>query len=249
MALGSYRGDFVLVGGWAPYFLAKDYFDHCGSIDIDLVLRSSIIPRYESIREIIEGLGYRVTGNPFRFEREVNTMDKTKTFPLHLDLLTEPESALGQDFLVDVQGDLRACLISGISVVFDHFFEYELEAVLPSGGDAVFPLDVADIVGVLTTKGNALSRLKDKDSYDIYSVCGFCMGSPMKAAEWFNDLVDDDVDDPTVLRGLRAIKGGFSSPSRYGCVAAARFMGSDGATRNDVFVRVSSFLDELELSI
>ena len=91
MALNSYRGEFVLVGGWAPYFLTNDYFDHCGSIDIDLVLRSSILPRYESIRCIVEGLGYRVTANPFRFEKEIPTTDKSTTFPFHLDLLTEPE--------------------------------------------------------------------------------------------------------------------------------------------------------------
>jgi len=38
LALNAYRDDMVLAGGWAPYFLVKDYFDHCGSIDIDLVL-------------------------------------------------------------------------------------------------------------------------------------------------------------------------------------------------------------------
>ncbi len=115
------------------------------------------------------------------------------------------------------------------------------------GGDAVFSIDIADIVGVLTTKGNALGRLKDKDSYDIYSVSGFCMGSPQKAAKLFNDLTGDDKDNSRVLQALRNIKGGFSSPTRYGCVSAARFIGSNGATRNDVYVRVTTFLNELEL--
>ena len=249
MALNSYRGEFVLVGGWAPYFLIKDYFDHCGSIDIDLVLQPSILPRYENIRDIVENLGYAVTRNPFRFEKEMHTMDKSGTFPLHLDLLSEPEPALRQGFLVEVQEDLRACLIPGISVVFDHFFEYELEAVLPYGGDTVFPIDVADIFGVLTTKGNALARLKDKDSYDIYSVSGFCLGSPQKAAGLYNELIGDDKNNSTVLRALRNIRGGFSSPTRYGCVSAARFIGSNGATRNDVNLRVTTFIDALELSL
>jgi hypothetical protein len=35
MALSQYRGEFVLVGGWAPYFLTRQHFDHCGSVDID----------------------------------------------------------------------------------------------------------------------------------------------------------------------------------------------------------------------
>jgi hypothetical protein len=33
-ALRQYRSDMVLAGGWVPYFLVKDYFDHCGSIDM-----------------------------------------------------------------------------------------------------------------------------------------------------------------------------------------------------------------------
>jgi hypothetical protein len=50
LSLGVYRRHIVLVGGWAPYFLTREYFGHCGSIDIDLVLRPSIIIKYENIR-------------------------------------------------------------------------------------------------------------------------------------------------------------------------------------------------------
>lgn len=93
-----------------------------------------------------------------------------------------------------------------------------------------------------------MGRLKDKDSIDIYAVAGFCLGSPLKAAERFYELVGGDSDSPVVLQGLRNIGGGFFSPTRYGCVSAARFLGSDGVTRNDVYVRVNSFLDALELT-
>lgn len=70
-ALNAYKEYFVLAGGWAPYFLTKDYFDHCGSKDIDLVPRPSVMKKYESIREKVERLGYRETLNPFRFEKKV----------------------------------------------------------------------------------------------------------------------------------------------------------------------------------
>jgi hypothetical protein len=46
-ALRQYRSDMVLSGGWAPYFMVKDYFGHCGSIDIDFVLKPKVIERYE----------------------------------------------------------------------------------------------------------------------------------------------------------------------------------------------------------
>jgi len=62
MSLSQYRHEFILVGGWAPYFLTRQHFDHCGSVDIDFVLKPSIIPRYHSIKEVIESLGYRRPG-------------------------------------------------------------------------------------------------------------------------------------------------------------------------------------------
>ncbi|MDH5200512.1 MAG: hypothetical protein OEW93_06475, partial [Candidatus Bathyarchaeota archaeon] len=95
MALNSYRHNFIIAGGWAPYFLSRGYFDHCGSMDIDFVLRPAIIQRYESIKEIVEGLGYSVTRNPFRFVRDIRTTDG-RAFQIHLDILTEPEPALRQ---------------------------------------------------------------------------------------------------------------------------------------------------------
>jgi len=58
IALQAYRNDMVLSGGWAPFFITENYFEHCGSVDIDLVLKTTIIPRYESIRKIVTGLGY-----------------------------------------------------------------------------------------------------------------------------------------------------------------------------------------------
>lgn len=247
MSLSHYRHEFILVGGWAPYFLTRQHFDHCGSVDIDFVLKPSIIPRYHSIKEVIESLGYTATRNPFRFERGLNTL-KGKGFKIHLDLLTEPEPALNQDFLVEVQGDLRACLIPGISIVFDHYYEQELEATLPGGGEAVHAIDIADIVGTLTTKGNALPRLKDKDSYDIYAVAGHYEGSPSKAAKRFKTLTlsKGTQDDPTIIQALQNIRNSFSSPTRYGCFSVSRFIGSDGLTRNDAYQRVTMFLDNLD---
>lgn len=245
MALNMYRGDFVLVGGWAPYFISREYFDHCGSIDIDLVLKPEIIQRYQSIKDIIESLGYTVTNNPFRFERTLLTLDSTRSFDLHLDFLTEPEAALNQNFLIEVQEDLRACLIPGISIVFNHYNEQELEAVLPDDGEAVHSIDVVDILGALTTKGNALPRLKDKDSYDIYAITGFSGGSPIDAAQEFMELIHSRncESDPVINQALNIIRNGFSSPTRYGCVSAARFIGSNGQTQNEIYQRVSAFIE------
>lgn len=249
MALNEYRHEFIFVGGWAPYFLSRKYFDHCGSVDIDLVLKPRVMHRYLSIKEIVENLGYEETNNPFRFKKNIQILDTTRTFEIKLDFLTEPDSAIELDFLVEVQEDLRACLIRGISIVFDFYYEENVEAILPNGGEASRTIDVADIVGSLSTKGIALPRLKDKDSYDIFAVAGFHAGSPTHAAEVFTHLIQskNQSENSIILEALRNIRSGFSSPTRYGCFATARFIGSNGTVRNDAYQRVTTFIERLDL--
>ena len=49
IALGSYREGLVLVGGWVPYLLLKEYqpsdvdFRHVGSKDIDIAVNPKLV--------------------------------------------------------------------------------------------------------------------------------------------------------------------------------------------------------------
>jgi hypothetical protein len=244
MGLNDYRHDFVLAGGWAPYFLSRDHFDHCGSIDIDLVLKPKVMHRYESIKEIVLRLGYKETRNPFRFNREIGSSDEAK-FNVGLDFLTEPDKEVLEG-LVNVQEDLRASLIRGSSIVFDFNYPENLSAKLPAGGSASTTLDVANVVSSIAMKGLALLRLKDKDSYDIYAVAGFHTGDPIGAADSFNNLIGSKGHgSPSVVsEALGTITNAFNSPTSYGCVAAARFVGSE-EVRTDACQRVTAFLDEI----
>ena len=248
MSLNQYKREFVLAGGWPPYFLARKYFDHCGSVDIDLVLKPRIMRRYSGIREIVEKLGYRESPNPFRFSRELLTTDG-RPFEMKLDFLTEPEAVMGLDFLTEVQEDLRACLIRGISVVFELNYEENVSAALPMNrGEAEVSLRVADVAGSLITKGLALPRLKDKDSYDIYAVAGFHERSPEGAAKAYRRILRKSHSSryrPVVSESLGNIRNAFGSSTRYGCVAVSRFIGSNGRTRTDAFQRVSTFLQSI----
>lgn len=245
MALNDYRHDFVLAGGWAPYFLTRDHFDHCGSIDIDLVLKPKVMRRYESIKEIVLRLGYKETRNPFRFNREISSSGEANKFNVGLDFLTEPDREALEE-VVNVQEDLRASLIRGSSIVFDFNYAENLSAKLPTGGSASTTLDVANVVSSIAMKGLALLRLKDKDSYDIYAVAGFHTGDPIGAADAFNNLIGSKGHgSPSVVsEALGTITNAFNSPTSYGCVAAARFVGSDDV-RTDACQRVTAFLDEI----
>jgi hypothetical protein len=251
LALGSYRDDSVLVGGWPPYFLTVGNFDHCGSIDIDLVLRPSIVAKYQSIREIVEGLGYKETLNIFRFEREIATLDSKHKFPMHLDFLTEPNAAQGlmeKIELIEVQRDLKGCLIDGISIVFSFKYDESIKGVLPGDGEGECSVYTSSIVGSLTTKGQAImGRLKDKDYYDIYAVAGHYNGGPRVAADAFCESLAQkgfDIENHFVSSSLSRISKAFEKISSIGPSMVSRFIVADVST--DAYERVNAFLRRVE---
>jgi len=246
-ALHTYRNDFVLAGGWAPYFLTKDYFDHCGSKDIDLVLKPSVMVKYESIRKTVERLGYEETSNPFRFEKNVVSPLDKKEYSIGVDFLTEPQAAKKAFPLIRVQEDLTACLIPGSSIVFKFQYENEIDGTLPKGGKATVDINMADIVGALTMKGLALPRLIDKDSYDIYAISGFYDGNPANASEGFLSHVKKarlSTKEKSIMQlSLRRINHAFKTIDSYGVFAVARFVEAD--ISSDVYVRINTFLKQV----
>jgi hypothetical protein len=247
-ALRQYRNDMVLAGGWAPYFLVKDYFDHCGSLDIDFVLKPTVVERYEKVKEILERLGYVSTGNVFRFERRVASPRSGTEYKIELDFLTEPESAqvLSSVWLASVQTDLKACVIEGCSIVFDHNFEVNLRAIMPGNGEASAILHCANIVASITMKGLALYRMKDKDSYDIYCMAGFYGKGPKQASEAFMAALKVGRLKNTTIEAISEIKDAFASQTSQGPSGVMRFIGSENA-RIDSYQRVNAFLKGLSI--
>jgi len=242
--LHPYRNDLVLAGGWAPYFLTKDYFDHCGSKDIDLVLKPSVMARYESIRKTVERLDYQETSNPFRFEKTVVSPLDKKEYRIGIDFLTEPQAAKEALPLIKVQEDLTACLISGSSIVFKFHYENEVKGTLPTGGKIAIAVNMANIVGALTMKGLALPRLIDKDSYDIYAISGFCGGNPTKASEIYLNYIKKSrlsaKEKSAIKLSLRRINQAFRSVDSYGVFAVSRFV--EANISSDVYMRTNTFL-------
>lgn len=245
LSLSSYKDDFVLVGGWTPYFLTQGNFDHCGSIDIDLVLKPEIMPKYENIREIVERLDFDETENPFRFKKTLNDLNG-EPFDIILDFLTEPDAVADMN-LIEVQADLRAVLIRGCSIVFPFNQSLNLDGKLPDESEASSTIKMADLVGILSMKGLALLRLKDKDSYDIYALAGFYNGNPQNAAKTFKELVNQKNGGnlpPIIKEAFRNITNGFSTDKRFGAVAVSRFVGTNLSV--DASFRVTTFLKNIK---
>jgi hypothetical protein len=246
LALHSYRKDIVLAGGWAPYFLTQGDFSHCGSLDIDLVLRSSVVIRYEKIREIVNGLRYGPTDKIFRFKKQLNDTHG-KPFDMELDFLTEPKAAQ-EAGLVKVQDGLEALLIEGSSIAFDFNYEEKVKGTIPGDGEATEAVQVVDVVGSLTMKGLALGRWNklEKDSYDIYSVAGFHRGSPDRAAEQFKQSIAKYGGGRirTVTEtALRRIYDGFATESSFASQAVSRFVMSDVSL--DARERIKAFRENV----
>ncbi len=251
LALNAYRNDMVLVGGWAPYFLTLGHFDHCGSIDIDMVLRPSIMTKYQKIREIVvDGLKYQPTDKEFKFVKQLADA-KGKPLRVELDFLTEPEAAQNAG-LVKVQEGLEAALIQGCSITFDFNYEQTVEGTIPDDGNASETIHVADIVSSLTMKGLALGRIPklEKDSYDIYAMAGFHRGSPDGAASRFNQTILKKTNGKipgSTATSLNRIEKGFESKNSYASLAVSRFMTRDVSL--DAQERVKAFFENVRKSI
>jgi hypothetical protein len=249
IALKRYHDDMILTGGWAPYFITRDYFSHCGSIDIDLVLRTKILPRYETIRNTIIGLGY-VPESQFRFIRDVRSPVDGKDYPMHLDFLCDKEGEKYLD-LRNVQDDLQAFMFEGLNIAFEFNFEQGIETQLPGNGEAKTTFRIVDLVGSLALKGQAMDgRLKQKDAYDIFALTHY-NGGPEKAADYFNATVSSRTLSPEMKklleRSLSVVKDKFRNENRVGPFHVESF--TEGRYRRAIVAaQVDSFLKRIEYS-
>jgi len=244
--LREYRDSYVLVGGWAPYFITRGHFDHCGSLDIDLVLRPEIFRKYETILGVVTAMSFLPTANPFKFKRNI-----TAAFGIELDFLTEPEAltSFPQEF-TKIQDDLTAVIIPGSSLAFQFSFEAEFSGKLLDGSELSTQMKVADIVSMVGLKGHALGRILklEKDCYDLYAICGFTAGNPTKAADEFRlRFKPGNVNEETFIEeALRRIGDYFRSENGRGPLAVSRFYGTDEARRVDSYQRLNTFLKSVQ---
>lgn len=255
--LKSYSDAFVLVGGWAPYFILekfkkpKNRFKHIGSIDIDLAINPAMIDarKYASIVELITKRGYTPRldrlGNivPFSFERTITVNEKEYIIPVDF-LSTEYNIFIGKKHRHRrIQPDLLARTMRGCEIVLDHYFEHDITGILPKDGKITIKLKVADVVGAITTKGIVLGkRYNEKDAYDIYVIIANYKDGPMSVAE----EIRPHLENKLVKEAIENIKEGFADVKSAGPSWVANFFSGDEETRKrrtmDAFMNVSEFL-------
>jgi len=247
IVLKRYHDDMVLVGGWAPYFITNKFFGHCGSIDIDFVLKTRVMEKYESIRKSVLSLGYRQE-NKFRFLKEVLSPIDNQEYAIHLDFLCEKEG-LKYAHIRDVQDDLSACAFDGCDLAFDFNFKEEVDTVLPGNGKAKVSVNIADLIASLILKGQAIDgRYKPKDFYDVYSLTYFDK-TPENAAAYFNKRIEGKVFDAgktkLISHSLSVLREKFEKQDSIGPFQVELFTNRK-ISMMDVYSRVGTFLKEIK---
>ena len=259
ITLGTYRNAMVLIGGWAPYFILKQFkepdnpFQHVGSIDIDVALNPAAIGKreYATIVELITQRDYRPRlnrlGRPieFAFEREIEGPGATDIAVVEIDFLAPEYGGTGRSRRHQVvQDDLLARKARGADVVFEHNFTYPLAGVLPTGIEAAAEIQIADVVGCLTTKGIAIGqRYAEKDAYDIYAVvANYKSGASDAAAE-----VAPFLNNGLIHEAISNIGNKFQTIRAPGPQWVATFLGTSVEERErvaaDAYVQVTRFLE------
>ena len=263
--LGVYRNAMVLIGGWAPYFILKQYqepgnpFQHIGSIDIDVALNPAAIgPReYATIAELITRRGYRPRlnrlGKPieFAFERETELPGARGKAVVEVDFLAPEYGGTGRSRRHQVvQDDLFARKARGADVVFQHNFPFPLAGFLPNGAEVSAEIRVADVVGCLTTKGIAIGqRYAEKDAYDIYAVVANYKNGPLDVAAEVAPFLGNSL----VYEAMGNITEKFQTIRASGPLWVADFLGASAQEREriaaDAYVQVTTFLEGIGLDL
>lgn len=257
--LRSYADAFVLIGGWVPYFILKQYgetqteFTHVGSIDVDLVMDPDMVTEdeYLTVTELLLERGYRPSRDIlYQLSRTVTSPVSGEHYTIGVDFLT-PRPPRGQGRTHRhraIQPDLKARTLEGAEIALRHHFPVQISGLLPGNGRTEVTINVADVVACLALKGVALGeRYREKDAYDIYAICAYHGGGPVGVA----DRLRAAVASPVLERGLAAIADRFESPDAEGPWWVGNFLSQDdpeqhARLRQDAFMTVREVIRLLE---
>jgi len=247
--LGEYQDAVVLVGGWVPEILIPESEQHhIGSTDVDLALDHRFIKDsgYKTILSLLTEHGYQKSEEqPFIFFKTV-TDHKIK---VQVDFLAGEYEGTGKSRRTQRIQDMRPRKARGCDLAFLHNVEVIIEGQLPSGAHDKVGLKVVSLPAFIAMKGIALkSRLKEKDSWDIYFCIRNFLGGAKALALEFSPLIDNGL----VQEGLQNIAEAFSRINGVGPISIADFEEIPPSEDRDLllrdaFERVNALLEKLDV--
>jgi len=248
-ALGEYRDEIVLVGGWVPELLLPQAQQrHVGSIDIDLALDHRRFPPsgYQQLKKLLELRGYREGGQPYIFFRTVTVAGRD--IEVEVDFLAGEYEGTGKGHRTQPVQDVRARKARGCELAFDLAKEITVTGTLPGGGQDSVRVRVASVVPFLVMKTNALTdRMKEKDAWDIYYCLKNFPGGVRAVAEEFQPHRTHGL----VREAMTKLREKFASPDHIGPKFIADFEEiTDAETREglqrDAFEQINFLLSQVQ---
>ena len=250
LMLRSYKEGLVIVGGWAPYLILKQFqepdakFEHVGSIDIDIAVNPTVISEteYATLEELLIERGYQQRPEaPFSYKKVIPNGATEQQ--IQVDFLgPEDGGTSGSHRHQRVQDDFMLRKARGANLVFEHKFEYTLKAKLPNGADGETTFYVADVVAMLAMKSYVLGqRYKDKDAYDFYNLLAYYKGGVQDVAREIKPFVGV-VPYP---EGLDNVREWFKGQNAPGPNAVADFDHLEGEGRSLLMQQVFEITQRL----
>jgi hypothetical protein len=245
--LGEFKDSMVLVGGGVPPFLYPGRKDYVGTTDIDLALNHLTVTdeTYRTIGTLLVQHGYREGKQPYIFERDV-IIPESRTITIEVDLLSGEYGGTGESHRHQRIQDVLGKKARGCELAFMSKQEFVIEGELPEGGKDSAKLCVAGVVPFIVMKGFALSRLKEKDAWDIHFCLSSYGGNMQELLEEFGPFMKEGM----VKKGLECISEKFASPEHIGPRHVADFAEVEDAEERariirDSFERVDYLLRKL----
>ena len=248
-ALGAYRDQIVLVGGWVPEFILPAPADpldrHPGSLDVDLALDHAKLKEagYEKIEKLLKASGYLPTGDqPFQYFKDIGGVI------VRVDLLAGEYGGTGKKHRTQKINALRARKARGCDLAFEiPPTEVEIEGNLPGGAKDKVRVRVATVVPFVVMKCMAISdRRKRKDPFDVWYTVRHYPGGVEALVKQFHPHRNHGL----VREAIGIMTSKFETIRQDGPVSVAEFDNGlsaeeKEARQRDAFERMQQFLGRM----
>jgi hypothetical protein len=223
--LGSYQGQFAVVGGLVPSLLIEnEEMGHVGTADIDLGLDPYALRdgEYAKLVKTLMDHGYTQREGLRRFQlvRQVDPKDGGAHIDVVVDFLMPRNAAFVKNVspLVDEFAVIQA---DGAELALKFQELVGIEAEMPDGGINRVEIAVASIPALLAMKGHALAkREKRKDAYDIY----YCVRNYASGLDALAEQSMPLLEHENGLKGFRYIDEKFASVNHIGPLWVREFV-------------------------
>jgi hypothetical protein len=249
--LGQFRKHIAIVGGWVPFLLFNNPVgQHCGSLDIDIVLEFDAITQetYDTILTLLQKNNFVQGAQPYIFLKQTTT-EAGIPFQVEVDLLAGEYGGTSTVHRHQDIQDIKARKARGADLVFKEAVVKTVSGKIPGGGFNEVSVKIAGAVPFLVMKGMALwTRKEPKDAYDIFYVVNNYPDGIDTLVKSFEPYKEHGL----VIEGLGKIRAKFESTDHIGPVWVADFQViSDPEeverVKRDAYEKVSAFLDKLKI--